>query len=151
MLHGKLLPGGFFDQLGNTDDVAPFVGREPQTELLSVRDDVEHPAVRNIDGDRAQLADFDFSIQMSRERGDVEYSTGDHASRFAAGVRVDGGDHLREAHEGVRRLYSESGYDSSQSWADSWSRGCGANGRACRFRRLLHERRRTALTDSSEK
>ena len=84
---GQLLRGGGLDQLGDPRDVARPRRDEPEAERLRVRDHVEHPAVRDVDDDRADVRDLDGDVEVGRERGHVaERHPGDLAVRA---VRAD--------------------------------------------------------------
>ena len=83
MNDGELLVRGGLDHLRDPDDVAALVRGEPQPERLGRCDDVEHPAVRDVDGDGAKLGDLDRGREMGRERGHVAER---HAGDLAVGA-----------------------------------------------------------------
>ncbi len=67
----ELLVGGGLDHLGDAGDVGALVGREPEPEPAGVGDDVEHPAIGDVDGDRPELRHLDRCVEMGREGGHV--------------------------------------------------------------------------------
>ena len=71
MDHRQLLGGRRLDHLGDADDIGTLVGREPQPEALGVRDHVEHPAIRDVDGDGPERTNFDRHVKVRREGGDI--------------------------------------------------------------------------------
>src|SRR6185295_18356743 len=68
---GQLLARGGLDHLADADNVAAFVGCEPQTKALGRGDDVEHAAIGDIDVDGAELGDFDGHVEVGGEGGHV--------------------------------------------------------------------------------
>ena len=65
---GSCSRGGGLDHLADARDVAALVGRQPQAERLGVGDDVEHAAVRDVDGHRAEVRHLDRARRGGRRR-----------------------------------------------------------------------------------
>ena len=94
----ELRAGGGLDHLPDAHELPTLLGREPEPELLDVGDDVEHPAVGDVDGHGAGRRDGDRRVQVDGERRDV-------AERHARHLAVA---HLgRHADEARRRLEDE--------------------------------------------
>src|SRR5205809_7611662 len=84
-----LLLRGRLDHLTNADDVSAFVGRETQAESRRVGDDVEHPAVRDVDHHRAEVRYFDIRVEISGEGGDVPEGDAFHFAVRAIRAHLD--------------------------------------------------------------
>ena len=80
----QLIGRGGLDHLGDPDDVGALVGGEPKPERLRRGDDVEHPAVRDVDRDGAQVRDLDRRVEVGREGRHVPER---HAGDLAVAAR----------------------------------------------------------------
>ena len=86
---GQLLSSGGFYHLRDAADVAAFIGREAQAELRGVSDDVEHTAIGDVHGHRAQLRHLDLFIQVGSESGHVAEGNLLHLAVCTIGTHVD--------------------------------------------------------------
>ena len=67
----ELLLGRGLDHFTDADNVARFIRTELDAKGSGIVDHIEHPAVRDIDGHRSKIRNFNGSVEMHGERRDI--------------------------------------------------------------------------------